>query len=73
MSEIKLLFCALTGCTSPKTVHTEIGPCTPQYIVMIISSKNISENCAPGHGNMRAGYATLLEGGRGSGGRGAGR
>ena len=41
VSEIKLLFCALTGCTSPKTVHPEIGPCTPQYIVIINSSKNV--------------------------------
>ena len=28
MSEIKLLFCALAGCTSHKTVHPEIVPCT---------------------------------------------
>ena len=28
VSEIKLLFCALTGCTSHKTVHPEIAPCT---------------------------------------------
>ena len=26
--EIKLLFCALAGCTSHKTVHPEIAPCT---------------------------------------------
>ena len=28
MSEINLLFCALTGCTSPKTVHPDNSPCT---------------------------------------------
>ena len=28
VSEIKLLFCALAGCTSHKTVHPEIAPCT---------------------------------------------
>ena len=28
VSEIKLLSCALAGCTSPKTVHPEIAPCT---------------------------------------------
>ena len=26
VSEIKLLFCALTGCTSPKNLHPEIAP-----------------------------------------------
>ena len=39
MSEIKLLFCALTGCTSPKTVHPEIAPCT-----LPIYSNNNSKN-----------------------------
>ena len=28
MSEIKLLFCALAGCTSHKTMHPEIALCT---------------------------------------------
>ena len=28
VSEIKVLFCAFTGCTSPKTVHPEIFACT---------------------------------------------
>ena len=28
VSEIRLLFCALTGCTSHKTVHPEIASCT---------------------------------------------
>ena len=28
MSEIKLSFCALAGCTSHKTVHPEIATCT---------------------------------------------
>ena len=28
VSEIKLLFCAPAGCTSHKTVHPEIAPCT---------------------------------------------
>ena len=28
VSEINLLFCALAGCTSHKTVHPEIAPCT---------------------------------------------
>ena len=28
VSEIKLLYCALAGCTSHKTVHPEIAPCT---------------------------------------------
>ena len=32
VSEIKHLFCALAGCTSNKTVHPEIAPCTlPVY------------------------------------------
>ena len=30
VSEIKLLGCALAGCTSHKTVHPEIAPCTLQ-------------------------------------------
>ena len=28
MSEIKVLYCAITGCTSPKTVHPAAEMCT---------------------------------------------
>ena len=42
MSEIKLLFCALTGCTSQKTVHPEISPCT----LPIYSNNKWPKKCA---------------------------
>ena len=39
VSEIKVLSCAPTGCTSPKIVHPEIHPCT----LLICSNGNYSK------------------------------
>ena len=48
MSEIKLIFCALTGCTSPKTVHPENGPCTlPIYSNTKWLKKRAHTGCTP--------------------------
>ena len=43
-----LLFCALTGCTSPKSVHPEIAPCTlPIYSNNIKLKKREHSRCTP--------------------------
>ena len=62
VSEIKLLFCALAGCTSHKTVHPEIAPCTlPIYSNDKWLKKCAHTGCtpqknhAPGRGNVHAG------------------
>ena len=48
VSEIKLLFCALTGCTSHKTVHPEISPCTlPVYSNNKWLKKHAHTGCTP--------------------------
>ena len=48
MSEIKLLFCALAGCTSHKTVHPEIAPCTlPTYSNNKWLKKRAQSGCKP--------------------------
>ena len=36
VSEIKVLFCAPTGCTPPKTVHPGISPCTLLICTVVI-------------------------------------
>ena len=36
VSEIKILFCAPTGCTSSKTLHPGIFSCTLLYIIMTL-------------------------------------
>ena len=48
VSEIKLLFCALAGCTSHKTVHPEIAPCTlPIYSNNKWLRKRAHTGCIP--------------------------
>ena len=48
VSEIKLLLCALTGCTSPKSVHPENGPCTlPIYSNTKWLKKRAHTGCTP--------------------------
>ena len=48
VSEIKLLFCALAGCTSHKTVHPEIASCTlPIYSNNKWLKKRAHTGCTP--------------------------
>ena len=48
VSEIKLLFCARAGCTSHKTVHPEIAPCTlPIYSNNKWLKKRAHTGCTP--------------------------
>ena len=48
VSEIKLLFCALAGCTSHKTVHPEIAQCTlPIYSNNKWLKKRAHTGCTP--------------------------
>ena len=48
VSEIKLLFCELAGCTSHKTVHPEIAPCTlPIYSNNKWLKKRAHTGCTP--------------------------
>ena len=48
VSEIKLLCCALTGCTSLKTVHPEIAPCTlPIHRNDKLLKKRAHTGCTP--------------------------
>ena len=48
MSEIKLLFCVHTGCTSPKTVHPEIALCSlPIYRNDKLLNKRAHTGCTP--------------------------
>ena len=48
VSEIKLLFCALTGCTSHITVHPGIAPCTlPIYSNNKWLKKRAHTECTP--------------------------
>ena len=48
VSEIKLLFCALAGCTSYKTVHPEIASCTlPIYGNNKWLKKRAHTGCTP--------------------------
>ena len=48
VSEIKLLFCALAGCTSHKTVHPEIYLCTlPIYTNNTWLKKRAHTGCTP--------------------------
>ena len=48
VSEIKLLDCAFAGCTSHKTVHPEIAPCTlPIYSNNKCLKKRAYTGCTP--------------------------
>ena len=40
VSEIKVIFCALTGCTSPKSVHPGFSPCS----LLICSNDKLKKN-----------------------------
>ena len=76
VSEIKVLSCAPTGCTFPKTVHSEIYPCS----LLICSNgkqlkkraqsrctppKNVHQSakmCAPGAGcTLNFGHCVIMK------------
>ena len=42
VSKIKVLFCVLAGCISPKIVCPEISPCT--LLIYIVMKESVFEN-----------------------------